>query len=160
MRRPTPRSFALKGTGIGTRLHMDPLQFLSRRRTNLHPSCAARFRVERSLIGKPSIYMTLQQSQRTISQLPSPEVSAYARYLPRHCYEREFRLGLFNSPARGAPVLSKTDQITGNLRRSGGDRHRERAPVPRTPGADPGVCAVGWRTESVGRSWSGSQLHF
>src|SRR4030095_14543536 len=65
------------------------------RRMNLHPSCAVGFRVERSLIGKPFIYMTLQQSQRTILQLLSPEVSAFARYLPRLCCGREFRSGLF-----------------------------------------------------------------
>src|SRR4030095_2280865 len=93
VRQSTPRSFAWKGTVIGTWLHMG--QFLSPRRMNLHPSCAVGFRVERSLIGKPFIYMTLQQSQRTILQLLSPEVSAFARYLPRLCCGREFRSGLF-----------------------------------------------------------------
>jgi GAF domain-containing protein len=42
------------------------------------------------------------------------------------------------------PLLPGADQTTRNLRRPGGDRHRERTPVPRIGSADARVGAVGW----------------
>ena len=62
VRRPTPRSFALRN-GTDAASHRVNSSVNSCPGTNLHPSCAVGFRVERSLIGKPFIYMTLQQSQ-------------------------------------------------------------------------------------------------
>ena len=56
----------LEGNGYSAR-GFTWVNCLSPRPMNLYPSCAVGFRVERSLIGKPFIYMTLQQSQRTSS---------------------------------------------------------------------------------------------
>ena len=59
---------------------------------------------------------------------------------------------------RGAPLQPRADQAARNLRRSGGDRHRERSAVPRTGGADARVSAVGRGVESAERGRASGQL--
>ena len=60
---------------------------------------------------------------------------------------------------RGAPLHPGADQASRNLRRPGGDRHRERPAVPRTRSADTRVDTVGRGIKGVGRSRPGGQLH-
>ena len=68
-------------------------------------------------------------------------VWVFARLWPRRCFAKDVAIGaIHDSPHGSSAFHGQADRAAQNLRRPGRDRHRERAAVQGTPGAQRGIA--------------------